>query len=133
MPRSSAISRAPRAVAAGLAIAASTLAVGPAAAAPGGKLGTLPHGIYRCATPGDAAGQPWRPIAGDAFAINTASTYRAQGDTGTYLLTGDSVVFTRGPLKGRRFVRTGTGTLRELGADGVPGRVRCVRGGVGRP
>ena len=104
-----------------------------AAAAPGGKLGTLPHGIYRCAKPGDAAGAPWTPVQGDVFAINTASTYRVEGDTGTYLLTGDHVVFTRGPLKGRRFVRTGTGTLRELGADGSPGRIRCVRGGPAAP
>ncbi|WP_338446002.1 elongation factor P [Pelagerythrobacter marensis] len=105
----------------------------PAGAAPGGKLGTLPHGVYRCATPGDAAGAPWQPVPGDVFAINTASTYRAEGDTGTYLLTGDRVVFTRGPMKGRRFVRTGTTILREIGADGTPGRVRCVRGGPGRP
>ena len=108
-------------------VAAAVLAV-PASAAPGGRLGTLPHGIYTCSTPGDASGKAWQVIPDGGFTINTASTYRTSAGNGTYLLTGDRIVFTRGPLEGQRFVRTGTGTLRWIDEKGVPGRVRCVRG-----
>lgn len=109
--------------AAGLAVL--TLA---AHAAPGGKLGTLPHGLYICSTPGDATGAPWNVIPEREFTIGTASTYRTSTGSGTYLLTGDRIVFTRGPLKGERFVRTGTSTIRKTDDDGTAGRMRCVRG-----
>ncbi|MBM0168876.1 elongation factor P [Altererythrobacter sp. C41] len=99
-----------------------------AQAAPGGKLGTLPHGTYACSTPGDAMGAPWNVIPGGEFTIDTASTYRTETGSGTYLLTDDRLVFTRGPLKGERFVRTGTTTLQRTDSEGVPRRVRCVRG-----
>lgn len=100
----------------------------PAQAAPGGKLGTLPHGVYVCSTPGDATGAPWYVIEDGEFTIGTASTYRTSAGSGTYLLTDDRLVFTRGPLKGEHFVRTGTTTLQRTDKDGTPGRVRCVRG-----
>lgn len=100
----------------------------PAQAAPGGKLGTLPHGVYVCSTPGDATGLPWHVIADSEFTIGTASTYRTSAGSGTYLLTGDRLVFTRGPLKGEHFVRTGTATLRRTDREGRPGAIRCVRG-----
>lgn len=100
----------------------------PAHAAPGGKLGTLPHGVYVCSTPGDATGAPWHVIEDGEFTIGTASTYRTSAGSGTYLLTGDRLVFTRGPLKGEHFVRTGTTTLQRTDDKGTPGRVRCVRG-----
>lgn len=98
-----------------------------AQAAPGGKLGTLPHGVYVCSTPGDAMGAPWNLIPGGEFTIDTASTYRTATGSGTYLLTGDRLVFTRGPLKDERFIRTGTATLQRTDREGVPRRVRCVR------
>ncbi|RXZ66273.1 elongation factor P [Pelagerythrobacter rhizovicinus] len=100
----------------------------PAQSAPGGKLGTLPHGTYVCSTPGDAMGAPWNVIPDGEFTIDTASTYRTATGSGTYLLTDDRLVFTRGPLRGERFVRTGTTTLQRTDREGVPRRVRCVRG-----
>ena len=112
-------------------LAVTALAV-PALAAPGGELSTLPHGLYVCSTPGDATGAAWDVIAGGEFTVGTASTYRTSTGSGVYLLTGDRLVFTRGPLKGERFVRTGTTTLQRTDAEGVPGRIRCVRGGTAR-
>ena len=109
---------------------AAALAAASAAAAPGGKLGTLPQGSYVCSTPGDATGEAWREIPNGGFSINTASTYHTPTGSGTYLLTGQHVVFTRGPLKGQRFVQTGSATLRWVDEKGVPGRVRCVRLGA---
>ena len=111
-----------------IAIAAALAAAG-ASAAPGGKLGTLPQGRYVCSTPGDATGPAWRVIPGGGFTIETASTYHTETGSGTYLLTGKDVVFTRGPMKGQRFVQTGGVTLRWVDENGVPGRVRCVRSG----
>jgi hypothetical protein len=111
-----------------IAIAAALAAAG-ASAAPGGKLGTLPQGRYICSTPGDATGPAWNVIPGGGFTINTASTYHTATGSGTYLLTGEKVVFTRGPLKGQRFVQTGSATLRWVDEEGNPGRVRCVRSG----
>ncbi|WP_374405773.1 elongation factor P [Pelagerythrobacter sp.] len=108
---------------------ASALAAAGAMAAPGGKLGTIPQGRYQCSMPGDAAGKAWRDIANEGFTIGTGSTYRTANGSGTYLLTGTKLVFTRGPLKGERFTQTGSATLRQMGKDGAPGRMRCVREG----
>ncbi len=105
------------------------LAAAGASAAPGGKLGTLPQGRYVCSTPGDATGPAWRVIPGGGFTIETASTYHTETGSGTYLLTGKDVVFSRGPMKDQRFVQTGGVTLRWVDENGVPGRVRCVRSG----
>ncbi|MXO90106.1 elongation factor P [Altererythrobacter aquaemixtae] len=92
-----------------------------------GRLGTLPHGTYVCSTPGDAAGPAWHEIPDKDFIIANASTYETKDGSGTYLLTGENVVFTRGPMNGMRFQRTGTGTLRWIDSEGKPGRIRCVR------
>ncbi len=103
------------------------LAAAEASAAPGGKLQTLPQGRYVCALPGDAAGPATRVIDGRDFVIDNASTYRTDEGSGTYLLTGKTVQFTRGPMKGMMFLRAGRATLRWLDEEGNPGRVRCVR------
>lgn len=99
----------------------------PATASPGGKLETLPQGRYTCALPGDALGEAFVVLPEKAFVIDNASTYRTDSGSGTYLLTGNLVQFTRGPMKGMRFSRTGNGTLRWIDETGKPGRVRCVR------
>jgi hypothetical protein len=109
------------------ALVALALAALPASASPGGKLETLPQGRYICALPGDAMGEAWVAIPQQGFVIDNGSTYRTDSGTGTYLLTGDQVQFTRGPMKGMRFQRTGAGALRWLDDNGQPGRVRCVR------
>ena len=113
-------------------LATALFAASGVAAAPGGKLQTLPLGRYVCSLPGDAAGEAWQVIDGEDFVIVNASSYETDQGTGTYLLTGETVQFTRGPMKGARFLRVGHGTLRAIDAEGAPGRVRCVRGGSAR-
>ncbi len=92
-----------------------------------GKLGTLPHGNYVCSEPGDAGGAAWVVLPGKEFTIGNGSTYHTGDGSGTYLLTGKNVAFTRGPMKGMRFRRAGTATLRWIDEKGKPGRVRCIR------
>jgi hypothetical protein len=105
------------------------LAAQPVDAAPGGRLGTLPLGHYVCALPGDATGEAITKIEGAWFEILTASSYVAEGGRGTYLLTGDDVVFTRGPMRGARFIRQSSQMLRKLDENGEPDRMRCTRQG----
>ena len=109
-------------------LALAALAV-PGLAQSGAPLGTLPVGRYQCSLPGDAAGAAWVPIEGKRFSIKNASRYlHADGD-GTYLLSGDELVFTRGPMKDERYQRMGTSMLRMKNPDGSLSRVRCVRTG----
>ncbi len=96
----------------------------PAVAAPGGGIETLPTGYYACELPGDAAGPVGRAVASEDFAIINASSYQADGSTGTYLLTGDDLVMTSGPRQGKRYYRQSIGFLRLNGPDG---ELRCVR------
>lgn len=97
-----------------------------------GRLNTLPHGQYICSLPGDAGGAAWTEISDKSFAIENASTYRTQSGAGIYLLTGKRVTFTRGPMKGWRFERTGTAKLQQIDQNGALGRMRCIRrGGTG--
>lgn len=103
------------------------LIAAPAAAAPGGTIGTLPHGDYACEQPGDAAGAVGRRAAEADFAVTSASSYQAGLQTGTYLYTGDRVLMTSGPRQGQAFRRVGTGTLRAADADGALLPLRCVR------
>ena len=115
-----------------LTVTGTLLIASAAAQATPGRLGTLPHGIYACSLPGDASGPAWRDLPDMGFTISNASTYRTPEGAGTYLLTGKNVTFTRGPLKGKRFVRSGSNTLRWVDDNGEPGRIRCVRrGGTG--
>jgi len=108
------------------------LGSGALAGAPGGPLGTLPIGDYVCSLPGDASGNAWEVVPEKGFTIGNASTYHTETGSGTYLLAGDQIRFTRGPMKGMRFVRTGRATLRWLDDKGEPGRVRCIRSGATR-
>lgn len=110
-----------------IALSLSVIALAPASAE--GRLGTLPLGRYLCELPGDAAGLASRPVAGEWFDIVTASSYAAEGGAGTYLLTGDTVIFTRGPMRGARFERHSQRTLRRLDLAGELAKLRCVRTG----
>lgn len=112
-----------------LLILAAALCAGPALAQ--GDLGTLPAGRYLCELPGDATGPASRPVAGYWFDVINASSYAAEGGNGTYLLTGQTIVFTRGPLRGARFERTGARALRRTDLAGELARLRCVRTGRG--
>lgn len=111
--------------------AAALVALNPAMALQGGALKTLPQGVYQCALPGDAAGAAWRPVEGMDFTIINASSYESDLGRGTYLLKGDRLIFTRGPLKGLRLKRQGDYTLRALETDTSLGAMRCVRLGAG--
>jgi len=95
---------------------------------PGGEIATLEQGRYTCELPGDATGPAGRHVPEMDFTITSASSYRAQGRQGSYLLTGDEVVMTNGAFRGRKFHRLSRGFLRELAADGSDGPMRCVLG-----
>ena len=96
-----------------------------------GRLGLLEQGQYVCALPGDANGSAWQEQPTRSFAITGASSYRAHnGASGTYLLEGARITFTRGALKGVKLMRIKTtGLLQEVNADGSLGRMRCHRAG----
>jgi hypothetical protein len=109
--------------------AAGLLGAKSAMAVPGGDLSVLIKGHYVCETPGD----PENPdlFGGDRrpdsdFTVVGDSSYRARGVRGVYLLTGDSLRFTEGPLKGVHFHRAGSNFVRSVNADGTDGDLRCV-------
>lgn len=101
-------------------------AAAPLLAAPGGALDTLPRGQYVCELPGDATGPVGRRASEREFTITNSSSYVARGLTGTYLLTGDQVTMTGGPLAGERFHRVSGGFLRLQDASGQDTTLRCI-------
>jgi hypothetical protein len=110
-----------------LALAAGLLLAAPALAVPGGDIATLPIGDYVCELPGDAAGPAGLHMPDEDFAVVTASSYRARGSLGSYLLTGKHVVMTSGVHRGKRYHRLSDGFLRRIGPDGKDSALRCVR------
>ena len=90
-------------------------------------LSTMPHGQYQCALPGDASAEAFRVVEEAGFRIGAASSYRADGERGVYILKGRSLTFTRGPRKGQQFRRIGTNQLSPIGDDGQPTRMICTR------
>ena len=99
----------------------------PGSAQSGGMLGTLPHGKYQCALPGDAGGAAYRVMPEEDFSLRGASSYRNSEGTGTYILRGNELTFTRGPKKGVKYRRLGENQLRRIEPDGRPGRLICTR------
>ncbi|MBD2842004.1 elongation factor P [Erythrobacter rubeus] len=92
---------------------------------PGGMLRTMPHGIYQCTLPGDAAGAAYETVEEEGFSIGPASSYTSPEGRGTYIMRGNTLTFTRGPKKGEQFERVGTNQLKR-------GKLRCTRlGGTG--
>ena len=112
-----------------LVLAAATIASGAQA---DGPIGTLPLGRYLCELPGDAAGPASRPIDKAWFDVTNGSSYRAATGKGTYLLRGDEVVFTRGPMRGARFERMSPKALQRTNLEGEFAKMRCVRTGPAR-
>lgn len=100
---------------------------GPAFAVSGGDIGTLPIGYYVCELPGDATGPAGRHVPEADFSVVNASSYKAGGVRGSYLLTGDRMVMTGGPRKGERYHRISDNFLRRIGPDGQDSEMRCVR------
>lgn len=100
----------------------------PILAVSGGEIGTLEQGRYMCELQGDATGPVGRHVADADFTVISASSYRASGTLGSYLLTGDHLVMTNGAHRGQKFHRLSRGFLRQLNADGSDGELRCVLG-----
>jgi hypothetical protein len=94
-----------------------------------GQIDTVARGAYVCELPGDADVGPGRPLVQRNFVIETGSRYSTAHGGGAYLRRGDLVEITSGPRKGERYRVVHPGFLRLLGADGRPGRVRCVHQG----
>lgn len=115
-----------------IAIFAAALALpfftGPALAAPGGELGTMPKGSYACELPGDATGALGVRAPDQDFTIENGSAYTTATGRGVYLLTGDRLAMTSGPFKGAMYRRQSGGFLRRLAADGSDTDLRCVLG-----
>jgi hypothetical protein len=110
------------------AIFAASLAA-PAGAVPGGMLGTLLTGKWRCELPGDATVVPVAKPEYD-FRIVPDSSYRV-GDRGegTYLRLSNKVTMTSGPFAGVHFVADTDAMVHRIEADGKPGKLRCVHAG----
>ena len=106
---------------------AALLATPPAQAQ--GRLGLLEQGEYVCGLPGSATGPAWREMEAHNFSITGASSYRTDKGSGTYLMEGKRITFTRGPMKGERMMLLSSGLLQELEKDGKLGRLRCHRAG----
>jgi len=99
----------------------------PLSAATGGDIDTMAIGQYLCELPGDATGPVGKHMPGEDFAIVNASSYRAQGRMGSYLLTGEILAMTSGPQEGKRYHRLTNGFLRRVGDDGKDTELRCIR------
>ena len=111
----------------GLILGLIALWTGAPVGAAAGPLSTLTLGRYVCERPAEPGSQVAVTDPQASFAVTTASRYvAADGTRGTYLLTGDTIEMTSGPLAGTRLVRLRGSFLRVLGADGVPGPTRCV-------
>ena len=99
----------------------------PALAVPGGQIGSLRPGAYQCEMPGDATGAAGLRTPAADFDIINANTYATQSGRGTYLLTGDLLQLTSGPLKGAKYHRITNNFMRQIGPDGQDTAMRCVR------
>ncbi|WP_375290017.1 elongation factor P [Qipengyuania sp.] len=92
-------------------------------------LKVLEQGRYACALPGDAAGPALQRMGEHDFVVTLGSSYRSAEGVGTYLLAGDELTFTSGPFKNQRFRRGENGLWRQVGEEGMAGRLSCNRSG----
>ncbi|MBO9498541.1 MAG: hypothetical protein J7496_10970 [Novosphingobium sp.] len=106
---------------------AALAAAAPALADPGGRIDTLDRGEYTCERPGDATTSRGVPAPDQNFKVVNASAYVSNGKRGKYLRLGDQVTMTSGPLKPNRYEMKNGRYLRQLGPDGQPNGLRCVR------
>lgn len=103
------------------------VAAAPLAAA--GPVETANRGTYSCEMPGDADGPAGIRVPEKDFRIRSASRYKSAQGNGVYLRKGDVIRFTSGPRSGEAYLVVGDNFMRELGPDGKPGRLRCIRTG----
>ena len=92
-----------------------------------GMLGTLRHGTYECALPGDAGSQAFVVVPEEGFRIGAASSYESINGGGIYFLRGKEMVFTRGPKKDQRYLQKGDNTLQKRNPDGSLSKLICTR------
>ena len=90
-------------------------------------IGTLPIGHYTCALPGNAQGTASLLRPENDFDVANASSYRADGSGGSYLLKGDLLTLTSGPRRGQRYRKISANQLRLLDSTGADTPLRCVR------
>lgn len=93
----------------------------------GDMLGTMNHGYYECALPGDASSAAIIPQPAASFRLGAGSSYDSDAGSGVYLMHGPVLVFTRGPKKDEQFRRLGANTLQKIEADGSLGKLICTR------
>jgi hypothetical protein len=105
------------------------LAAAPATAAPGGVIGTIETGRWFCELPGDASRPAQATPEEDFIAVKDSSYLTPKGEKGTYLLLGNDLAMTSGPLAGQRFRRDSLATMHKLDAQMQPTALRCVRAG----
>jgi hypothetical protein len=98
-----------------------------AMAVPGGPIDVLAPAAYQCEMPGDATGPAGYRVIGEDFTIVNSNTYYSAKGRGTYLLTGDLLVLTSGPMRGNKYDRISDNFVRKLGPDGKDSALRCVR------
>lgn len=94
---------------------------------PGGPISTLPMGHYMCELAGDADGPVGKPVPDSEFRVVNASSYKAGGIRGSYLMTGDMVTMTGGKLRGLKLHRVSGNFLRKVEPNGSDGEMRCFR------
>ena len=95
-------------------------------AVPGGEIGTLLTGRYKCEMPGNIGSAARIPLPDEDFRVVTGSSYTSGGKRGIYLLTGDQVVMTSGPLRGRKYRQASSRYLKILNDDGTDSERRCI-------
>lgn len=100
-----------------------------AAAQAQGPIATAERGAYVCELPGTAAGKAGYEQPERNFRIESSSRYSSSQGAGTYLMRGHRIEFTSGPRKGEAYQVIRAGFVRAIGANGTPGRLRCVREG----
>lgn len=101
----------------------------PAAAVPGGKLGTLALGTWFCELPGDAVTEPVARPDETFSAVPDSSYETPDGRRGSYLLLGGELTMTSGPREGDRFRVDSAAMVRKLGPGGTETALRCIRAG----
>lgn len=103
-----------------------------AIAVPGGPIGFLRPGAFQCEMPGDATGAAGLRVPQADFVVVNANSYSTPKGRGTYLLTGDLLQMTSGPLYGTKYRRVSASFLRGIGPDDRDTDLRCVRRLLGR-
>lgn len=93
----------------------------------GDMLGTMSHGYYECALPGNASSAAFIAQPAESFRLGAGSSYDSDAGSGVYLMHGPTLVFTRGPKKDERFRRLGANTLQRIASDGSPDKLICTR------